>query len=139
MGQFRLRTPLVVLAFVGGAMLAGMPVVNVRAASDASAFAAENEAAMKKMMADMHVPPSGMVDRDFVVMMIPHHQGAIDMCEALLRHGSNTELKALCGQIVAKQADEIGVMRRLLAEMPSAPAAAPSAPVMHEGHFHHDH
>ena len=41
-----------------------------------------NEAAMTKMMAAMNVKPSGDVDRDFVAMMIPHHQGAIDMAQA---------------------------------------------------------
>ena len=42
-------------------------------------FLAENDAAMNKMMADMAVKPTGDVDRDFVAMMVPHHQGAIDM------------------------------------------------------------
>ena len=45
----------------------------------------ENDAAMNKMMADMTVKPTGDVNRDFVDMMIPHHQGAIDMAKALLR------------------------------------------------------
>ena len=39
----------------------------------------ETDAAMTKMMADMAVKPTGDVDRDFVAMMMPHHQGAIDM------------------------------------------------------------
>jgi uncharacterized protein (DUF305 family) len=42
-------------------------------------FLSENESAMNKMMADMRVKPTGDVDRDFVAMMVPHHQGAVDM------------------------------------------------------------
>src|SRR5258708_36309595 len=42
-------------------------------------FLAENDAAMAKMMNEMTVQPTGDVDRDFVAMMVPHHQGAIDM------------------------------------------------------------
>ena len=42
-------------------------------------FLAENDAAMKKMMSDMAAKPTGDVDADFVAMMVPHHQGAIDM------------------------------------------------------------
>ena len=30
---------------------------------------------MNKMMADMTIKPTGDVDRDFVEMMVPHHQG----------------------------------------------------------------
>jgi uncharacterized protein (DUF305 family) len=51
------------------------------AAGDEAAFLAENQAAMDKMMAAMMIKPSGDVDRDFVAMMVPHHQGAIDMAQ----------------------------------------------------------
>jgi uncharacterized protein (DUF305 family) len=45
-------------------------------------FLAENAAAMTKMMNDMTIKPTGNIDRDFVAMMVPHHQGAIDMAQA---------------------------------------------------------
>jgi hypothetical protein len=45
-------------------------------------FLSENATAMKKMMTDMMIKPSGDVDRDFVEMMVPHHQGAVDMAKA---------------------------------------------------------
>jgi uncharacterized protein (DUF305 family) len=48
-------------------------------------FLAENDQAMSKMMDGMTVSPTGDVDGDFAAMMIPHHQGAIDMAEAELR------------------------------------------------------
>jgi hypothetical protein len=44
---------------------------------------------MTKMMIDMGIRPSGDVDTDFVAMMVPHHQGAIEMAQAELRHGRN--------------------------------------------------
>ena len=54
---------------------------------DEAAFLAENQAAMNKMMAAMQIQPTGDVDKDFVAMMAPHHQGAIDMAQAVLRYG----------------------------------------------------
>lgn len=82
--------------------------------SAATAFEAENEAAMRTMMAGMHVAPSGDVDRDFARMMVPHHQGAIDMARAELRHGRNERLRRLAQEIVVAQEQEIGVMRAVL-------------------------
>jgi len=96
----------------------------------ATAFQRENDVAMERMMTDMHVPATGDVDRDFTRMMIPHHQGAIDMAQALLRHGSNPELKALARAIIAKQEEEIATMRRIGGE--PAPGASPAPP-----HHHH--
>jgi Domain of unknown function (DUF305) len=55
------------------------------AIGEEASFLAENDVAMKKMMNEMTVKPSGDVDRDFVAMMVPHHQGAIDMALAVLR------------------------------------------------------
>ena len=56
-------------------------------------FLSESDAAMNKMMADMAVKPTGDVDHDFVAMMVPHHQGAVDMAKAELRHGHNEQLR----------------------------------------------
>src|SRR5262245_21812341 len=57
------------------------------ATSEESAFLTENEAAMTKMMSAMEAKPTGDIDRDFVAMMAPHHQGAIDMAVLELRYG----------------------------------------------------
>ena len=42
-------------------------------------YLSEIDAAMMRMHAGMAVQPTGDIDADFVAMMIPHHQGAIDM------------------------------------------------------------
>ena len=46
-------------------------------------------ASMQKMMKDMDVKPTGKTDKDFVLMMMPHHQGAIDMAKVELQYGKN--------------------------------------------------
>ena len=99
---------------------------------DEAPFLAENDAAMKKMMADMAVKPTGDVDRDFVAMMAPHHQGAIDMAQALLRHGNNEQLKRLAQEIIVTQQQEIAVMRLAVgapSPLPDATAATKSAQI----------
>lgn len=87
-------------------------------------FLAENAAAMDKMMADMEVKPSGDVDADFVAMMVPHHQGAIDMALAVLRHGKNEQIRRLAQEIIVTQQQEIAAMRLALGQPlpPSEPA-----------------
>jgi uncharacterized protein (DUF305 family) len=74
-------------------------------------FMAESQAAMGRMMTDMQAKPSGEVDRDFVAMMIPHHQGAVDIAEAELRYGHNELLLRICQEIIAEQLQEIAAMR----------------------------
>jgi uncharacterized protein (DUF305 family) len=83
-----------------------------------AAFLAENQAAMTKMMTAMEVKPSGDVDRDFVAMMVPHHQGAVDMAQALLRYGRNEQLRRLAQEIIATQQQEITVMRQAVGQPP---------------------
>src|ERR1700730_85295 len=87
--------------------------------SDEAPFPSENESVMNKMMADMTVKPTGDVDRDFVAMMVPHHQGAVDMAKAELRYGHHELLRRLAREIVAKQQQEIATMRLAIGEPPS--------------------
>jgi hypothetical protein len=89
-----------------------------------SRYLAENGAAMKKMMNDMAAPPAGDVDADFVAMMTPHHQGAIDMAKAVLRYGRNAQIKRLAQEIIVTQQQEIAAMRFAIGALlpPSAPS-----------------
>ena len=92
-------------------------------------FLSENDAAMNKMMADMTVKPTGDVDRDFVAMMVPHHQGAIDMAKAVLRYGRNEQIRRMAQEIVVTQQQEIAAMRLAVGEQLPASAALPAQPV----------
>jgi hypothetical protein len=104
----------------GGIALAGAPP---KPLADAP-FLAENRAAMTEMMAGMDAPPSGDVDQDFVASMVPHHQGAIAMARAELRHGHSEQLRRIAQEIVVDQQQEIVAMRLALGQSlpPSAPA-----------------
>jgi hypothetical protein len=77
-------------------------------------YLAENVAAMTKMMIDMGIRPSGNVDADFVAMMVPHHQGAIEMARAELRYGHNEQLKRMAQEIIVTQLQEIAAMHLML-------------------------
>jgi uncharacterized protein (DUF305 family) len=83
------------------------------AASDAS-FTGMMDQAMSRMHRAMHVPYSGDADRDFARMMIPHHQGAIDMALAELRYGKDERLRRLAQEIIVTQQQEITVMQQIL-------------------------
>ena len=67
-----------------------------------------------RMHQGMAVAPSGDIDRDFMRMMIPHHQGAIDMALVLLKYGHDEKLKRLAQSIIVEQGQEIAYMRSLL-------------------------
>jgi hypothetical protein len=82
------------------------------------------------MMNDMSIKPDGDVDRDFVAMMVPHHQGAIDTAQAELRYGHNEQLRRIAQEIVIEQQQEIIAMRVALGQPlpPSAPAPDQQSP-----------
>jgi uncharacterized protein (DUF305 family) len=97
-----------------------------------AAFLAENDAAMSKMMRGMTIKPSGNVDADFAAMMIPHHQGAIDMAIAELRHGKNEQLRRIAQEIIVDQQQEIAAMRLALGQPLPPSAPAPTQPPMQD-------
>src|SRR5471030_3083964 len=92
-------------------------------------FLRETDAAMARMMNGMSVNPTGNIDTDFAAMMIPHHQGAIDMAIAELRHGRNEKLRRIAQEIIVDQQQEIAAMRLALGDALPASVAAPTRPV----------
>jgi hypothetical protein len=96
--------------------------------ADEAAFLKENEAAMTKMMDGMAAKPTGDIDRDFVAMMTPHHQGAIDMAVIELRYGKNEQLRRIAQEIIVDQMQEIAAMKLALGESATDTTAAPTQP-----------
>lgn len=67
-------------------------------------------------MGGMTAERTGNLDRDFVAMTMPHHQGAIDIARAELKYGHNEELRRLARDIIAGQEHEMLVMRGAVGE-----------------------
>jgi len=77
--------------------------------------------ALHESMAQMHaamdrVSSTGDPDRDFALMMIPHHQGAIDMAKVELLYGKDPVMRRLAQEIIADQQSEIDAMRLQLSK-----------------------
>jgi uncharacterized protein (DUF305 family) len=68
------------------------------------------------MMADLATLPGPRLEAVFMAMMIPHHEGAIEMANLALDRAAHDELKALARAIIASQSAEIEQMNRWLAE-----------------------
>ena len=94
----------------------GTPPASVTAES----FTSLMMQAMERMHKDMSIVPSGDPDRDFAAMMIPHHQGAVDMAKVELQFGKNPVLRRLAQGIIVEQLQEIEVMQRELRQLPAA-------------------
>lgn len=138
------RTGLTLLA---GALIAG--ATSMVASTEEGLFLAETKAAMAKMMGAMDVEPSGDVDADFVAMMVPHHQGAIDMARAQLRYGHNEQLRRMAQEIIVTQLQEIAAMRLAISQplppsvpppdLPPSALSASTHPILHPSmHMHQE-
>jgi hypothetical protein len=71
---------------------------------------------LQHSMGSMHeamssLKSTGNDDEDFVQMMIPHHQAAIDMAKAELMHGQNPQIRRLAQEIITDQESEIELMQ----------------------------
>ena len=72
----------------------------------------ELTSSMEKMHLAMSVvTPSGDTDVDFVRLMLPHHQAAIDMARSELLLGKSREMRRLAQEIITDQQSEIDLMR----------------------------
>jgi uncharacterized protein (DUF305 family) len=95
-------------------VIASVAVAGIPALVIAQDNAAKEDfmAAHHTMMAAMQgMQPTGDADKDFVMMMIPHHQGAIDMAKVELEYGKDEKLKAMAQQIIDSQQKEIEEMK----------------------------
>lgn len=67
------------------------------------------------------VQTTGPFDSDFMRLMLPHHQAALDMAKAELLCGNNPAVRRLAQEIIADQASEIDLMHLLLKQQTPAP------------------
>ena len=74
--------------------------------------------AMNKAM--MGAPMTGNPDQDLVAMMMPHHQGAIDMARIYLRDGKDPEIRRMAQKIITDQEKEIAEFKAWQAKHPAA-------------------
>lgn len=84
------------------------------------------------MMKDMaEAEMTGGAEHDFLSMMIPHHEGAINMAKALLLYGKDTELRNLARRIIADQQGEMSLMKDLLSGYKNGHGAQGDMKAMH--------
>ncbi len=68
--------------------------------------------AMKAMMVKMNnMQMSGNADKDYVMMMIPHHESAVTMAKDELTHGKHQGLKKMAQKMIDDQTREIGELK----------------------------
>jgi len=78
-------------------------------------------AAMEKMRRDMNMPMTGNPDRDFVSMMIPHHQSAVEMARVVVQFGRDPQVRRIAEKIIRDQEREIGELKQLLPNLQGTP------------------
>ncbi len=151
-GTFRFLEPGLATALLGGCLLIAFAMPSLMfaqephpaaqppaASADENTFLKENEAAMTNMMNDMAAKPTGDIDRDFVAMMTPHHQGAIDMAVIELRYGKNEQLRRIAQEIIVDQTQEIAAMKLAIGENVTDSAPAPTQPASATAASEHHH
>lgn len=119
----------ILLALATASFISTLPVAlasdqtttyRVGAPMDSSEFGLDSDLAMGKMSLEMPVDSTGDVDRDFVAMMIPHAQGAIDVARAELKYGHTEDLRRLARKLIAERESEISDMRSMECSLPRA-------------------
>jgi uncharacterized protein (DUF305 family) len=104
------------MAGMGHADMSGMSHV-LPPGSPAAAFHQQMDSVMTVMDTGMQqmggVPPTD-IDASFAAMMVPHHQGAVDMARLQLLYGKDPELRRLAQSIIAEQQVEIQQMNAWL-------------------------
>ena len=127
-----MTSPLKLIALMAGSALAGAALMAF-APAPRSSFDTEMAEAMSRMHAAMTIAPTGDPDRDFAAMMIPHHQGAVDMARIELAYGKDEPMRRLAQGIIVEQTQEIALMQGFLDRSATRPTSnAPAAP--HTGH-----
>lgn len=100
-----------------GCALALVAVAAAQAQPGVAGFGHAMHLSMNRMDSGMKsAPMNGNVDHDFAAMMMPHHQGAIDMAKAELIYGKDPVMRRLAEEIVVDQQSEIEAMQLWLSK-----------------------
>jgi uncharacterized protein (DUF305 family) len=79
------------------------------------------------------VRPSGDNDADFVRLMLPHHQAAIDMAKTQLAYGQDAQMRRLAQEIITDQQSEIELMQLWLRQREAKSSTVKHSPGIHTG------
>jgi uncharacterized protein (DUF305 family) len=97
------------------------------------------ESKWSELVESMHVmhsamastQPTGNNDVDFVRLMLPHHQAAIDMAKTLLAYGQDPQMRRLAQEIITDQQSEIELMQLWLRQREAKPSTVKHSPDLH--------
>lgn len=70
----------------------------------------------------LRAPMNGQANHDFITMMLPHHQGAVDMAKAVLLYTTDPGIRNLALGIITEQQNEIHIMQAWLDQHAAQPA-----------------
>jgi uncharacterized protein (DUF305 family) len=79
------------------------------------------------------VQPTGDNDADFVRLMLPHHQAAIDMAKTQLLYGQDAQMRRLAQEIITDQQSEIELMQLWLKQREAKESTVKRSPGIHTG------
>jgi len=108
--MLKLGITAVVLAFMGGLATSAKHMT-----MDDARTQDQNGSELMKSMKAMHAAMgtaqrSGNDDEDFVNLMLPHHEAAVEMAKAELFHGNDPQMRRLAQEIITDQESEIQLM-----------------------------
>ena len=112
------------MAGMSHASMAGMTMPAAKPGSPVAAFQHGMDSVMVVMdegMRRMDGASPADIDASFAAMMVPHHQGAVDMARLQLLYGKDPALRRLAQSIIAEQQVEIQQMQAWLKQHPAKP------------------
>ena len=107
----KVRTILAILTLIAAPAFAFADDAKMDMSKDGGAADKAFMESMQTMTMNLEMKPTGNADRDFVRMMLPHHQGAVDMAKVELQYGKDPMLRQMATDIIKAQNKEIGMMK----------------------------
>src|SRR6266487_397338 len=126
---------------IGITAISMLGTILVRASTDSSDGQSRTDVNWSELIASMDkmhmamgaIKRSGDSDVDFVRLMLPHHQAAIDMAKTHLLYGKDPQMRRLAQEIITDQQLEIELMQRWLKQQQPAPAQGNQTPAADTG------